>query len=538
MKKALGVLLLASLGLHAMGQITQRERPAEWKNLTEGGRFMDRILPMSNGKTGHGLWGTAEVQNRFIDNGLEQPGMSFWGGNILKDAKGTYHMFVAGWPENSPNGHMFWSNSTVYHATCDNPIGPFRVIGSIGKGHNPEAYQLGDGRIIVYVIDGYYIANSLNSPVWTYGKFQFDPRDRKIIEGLSNLTFTRRQDGSFLMVCRGGGIWISRDGLSTWEQISDHRVYPPIDGRFEDPVVWRDSLQYHLIVNDWLGRIAYYERSLDGLHWIVEPGEAYLPGCSVHPDGQVEHWFKYERPKIRQDKQGRACQINFAVIDTIKWEDHPNDRHSSKNISIPLNPGMQMEITNAKPITNKTKHINLLIKGEEGFNPQKDLDISSLRFGSFQEVDYGRGAKVVRTQGKGNDLLLTFPFKGTGIDAKEWAPKLIGKKKKEAGGNMVFGYARRPDIDYEPMILSARRPTVDSLTQKVSVEIKNYGIKASQPVEVEVIAGNRSLGKMPLTALKPYQTYTLKTDATATKESPFIVRFLFHGKVLDENQFM
>jgi hypothetical protein len=433
---------------------------------------------------------------------------------------------------------MFWSNSTVYHAVCNNPIGPFRVIGSIGKGHNPEAYQLGDGRIIVYVIDGYYIANSLNSPVWTYGKFQFDPRDRKIIEGLSNLTFTRRQDGAFLMVCRGGGIWISKDGLSTWEQISDHRVYPPIDGRFEDPVVWRDSLQYHLIVNDWLGRIAYYERSLDGLHWIVEPGEAYLPGCSVHPDGQVEHWFKYERPKIRQDKQGRACQINFAVIDTIKWEDHPNDRHSSKNISIPLNPGLQMEVTNTTPITNKTKHINLLIKGEEGFNPQKDLDISSLRFGSFQEVDYGRGAKVVRTQGKGNDLLLTFPFKGTGIDAKEWAPKLIGKKKKEAGGNMVFGYARRPDIDYEPMILSARRPTVDSLTQKVSVEIKNYGIKASQPVEVEVIAGNRSLGKMPLTALKPYQTYTLKTDATATKESPFIVRFLFHGKVLDENQFM
>ena len=38
-------------------------------------------------------------------------------------------------------------------------------------------------------IDGYYIADRVDDKVWTYGKFSFDPRDRKIIEGLSNLTF-------------------------------------------------------------------------------------------------------------------------------------------------------------------------------------------------------------------------------------------------------------------------------------------------------------------------------------------------------------
>ena len=46
---------------------------------------------------------------------------------------------------------------------------------------------------MVYVIDGYYIADRVDDKVWTYGKFSFDPRDRKIIEGLSNLTFARRQ---------------------------------------------------------------------------------------------------------------------------------------------------------------------------------------------------------------------------------------------------------------------------------------------------------------------------------------------------------
>ena len=207
----------------------------------------------------------------------------------------------------------------------------------MGKGHNPEAFRLKDGRVVVYVIDGYYIADGVDSKVWTYGKFSFDSRDRKIIEGLSNLTFARRQDDSYLMVCRGGGVWISKDGLSPYMQLTDKRVYPDVEGRFEDPVVWRDELQYHLIVNDWLGRIAFYQRSKDGVHWVTEQGEAYVPGVSFHKDGAVEHWFKYERPKVFQDEKGRAVQMNFAVIDTIKWNDLPNDKHSSKNISIPLN---------------------------------------------------------------------------------------------------------------------------------------------------------------------------------------------------------
>ena len=98
---------------------------------------------------------------------------------------------------------MFWGNSTVFHAVSDKLSGPYQVQNSIGKGHNPEAFRLADGRVVVYVIDGYYIADKEDSPVWMYQKFDFDARDRKIIEGLSNLTFARRPDGSYLMVCRG-----------------------------------------------------------------------------------------------------------------------------------------------------------------------------------------------------------------------------------------------------------------------------------------------------------------------------------------------
>ena len=87
-----------------------------------------------------------------------------------------------------------------------------------------------------------------------------------------------------------------------------------------------------------------------------------MPGVSVHPDGQVEHWFKYERLKVFQDSLGRAVQANFAVIDTIKWEDQPNDNHSSKNICIPLNKGVLLEVLNRDTITADTKTIEVRIR--------------------------------------------------------------------------------------------------------------------------------------------------------------------------------
>ena len=152
---------------------------------------------------------------------------------------------------------MEWRNSWVFNTVSDNLTGPFKPVNIIGKGHNPEMFQAKDGRYVLYVIDGRYVADDINGK-WEYGKFDFNARDRRIIEGLSNLSFAQREDSSYVMVCRGGGIWISRDGLSEYNQLTDRRVYPDVKGRFEDPVIWRDHIQYHLIVNDWLGRIAFY----------------------------------------------------------------------------------------------------------------------------------------------------------------------------------------------------------------------------------------------------------------------------------------
>ena len=488
----------------AKAQVEERQRPAEWEKLVMGGRYMDRFEAMAPSRTARANWGAEAVRQRYVDNGIEQDDVSFWGGNILKGKDGLYHMYVCGWPENSRKGHMFWPNSTVFHATSQQLGGPYKVQNSIGKGHNPEAYVLDDGRIVVYTIDGYYIADRPEGP-WMFGKFEFDQRGHRIIEGLSNLTFCRRQDGSRLMVCRGGGVWISRDGLKPWRQITSERVYPKVEGRFEDPVVWRDSLQYHLIVNDWLGRVAWYERSLDGIHWIVEPGEAYTYAFSRHEDGVAEPWFKYERAKVFQDGQGRVVQMNFAVIDTLKNEDRPNDTHSSKNICITMNKGLLLEVLNTGPITAKTKKIELRIRGEKDFDPAKEVDVKSLILGSYKEVNYGRGAKPIMARQEGGDLIVTFSGKGSGIDANEWAPKLIGRSKT---GKLLWGYARLQYVNYNPAILSPSAAYEKDGLQWVEVE--NFGLTESEPQTITIKNVKNKEVSVSVPALKPYEKKVLK----------------------------
>lgn len=531
----MGALLLISNV--TFSQVTERERPKEWDQLVNGARFMDRFLPMKGNKLSSDTWGTAGVRPRYVDNGIEDRIWSYWGGNIRKGEDGKYHLMVCGWLEASPKGHMEWGNSWVFNTVSDNLTGPFKPVNIIGKGHNPEIFRAKDGRYVIYVINGRYVSDDINGK-WEYGKFDFNARDRRIIEGLSNLSFAQREDSSYIMVCRGGGIWISRDGLSEYNQLTDSRVYPNVKGRFEDPVIWRDHIQYHMIVNDWLGRIAFYLRSKDGVNWVTDPGEAYMPGIAVHEDGRAEDWFKYERIKMYQDKYGRAVQANFAVIDTLKNEDKPFDNHSSKNISIPLNPGVLLTILDKKPITAQTKTIRLKIQAEDGFNPQTDIDLNSLRFGASTEVNYGRGSKLLKTETDGNDLIVTFDGKGNGMTEDEFAPKLIGKYKN---GKMLYGYARLPYIDYIEPILSARAPVFVQSDKgwEGNIEVQNFGQVSSQKALVKI--EYKKDGKMIKVAsatvppLTPYEKtdvrFVTKANFEKAKDYDFLVT-IFSGKKL------
>ncbi len=491
---------------------TERTCPKEWDNLGKGVRFIDRFLPMPiRGKLSSDTWGGENVKPRDISNGIEDRKWSYWGGNILKGDDGKYHMFVCRWLEESEKGHREWPNSKVVHAVSENKLGPFKVQKRIGNGHNVEAFRLKDGSFAIYVIGGYYHSDSIDGP-WKHKKFKFNERDRRIVEGLTNLSFTQREDGSYLMVCRGGSIWISKNGLSPYNQVGNGSVYPKVPGNYEDPVVWRDNIQYHMIVNDWRGRIAYYLRSKNGIDWKIDPGEAYLPGIAEYTDGTVSDWYKFERIKIFQDQHKRAIQANFAVIDCPKKADKGNDNHSSKNICIPLTPDRLMTILDKDKIDEKTKTIRLKIAAEEGFNPHSDIDIDSLRFGASEEVNFGRGSKVIKTEHDEKDLIVTFDGKGNGITDNNFAAKLLGLTTE---GKLLFGYARLPWLDYPEAIISARKPQITNTDAgcSIAVEVQNFGPADSELMKINFVFQKKGkqykvTGVLP--ALAAYEKTILK----------------------------
>src|SRR5680860_554765 len=177
------LFLACAAHLNLNAQIIDREIPKEWEGLVEGGSFMDLFQPIPvQGSLTRDTWGTDNVIPRDVDNGIEDPEWSYWGGDIEISNDREYHLFVARWPENSSKGHAQWPNSTVVHAVSNNSIGPYKVKNTVGPGHNPEVFQLNDGRYVIYVIDGYYISKDINGP-WEEHSFDFDPRGRPIIEG-------------------------------------------------------------------------------------------------------------------------------------------------------------------------------------------------------------------------------------------------------------------------------------------------------------------------------------------------------------------
>ena len=439
-----GLEAIAPKFAHRLGKrdyeiAVQRETPAKWKKLVPGGQFMDRILPAPiHDKLTSDTWGADGVRPRDIHNGIEDPKWSYWGGKPVLGPDGRYHWFGCRWPEGNPKGHGGWPQSEMIRAIGDRPTGPFVFENIIGPGHFPEIIQLPDNSWVLYHLHGYYRSETLDGP-WTHVTKQEDGFPKNNVHMGS---ICLREDGSLLMICRISNIYVKELGSDVWKLKSKIRINPKhMYGWYEDPVVWRTEVQYHMIINDWQGRLAYHQRSADGITWKSDPGLAYTVGIDRYKDGTRADWFKYERPKVMQDKYGRPTHLYLAVIDVPKEQDKGNDNHSSKNIAIPLVPERRLRVLNTKSIGEKTDEIRVKILAEKGFDPHVDLDLDSLRFGAAQEVDYGRGSTLKKTQPDGKDSILVFDGKGNGITPAEFAGKLLGKN---SDGDLLIGRAKLP----------------------------------------------------------------------------------------------
>ena len=502
----LPLLAAASLIVRADDAETSWEHaPTDYKvppGMVFGGAFIDRILPMPvRDGLESDVWGGDNVKPRDRDNGLEDPDWSYWCMSVLPSG-GKEHMFAVRWAEDSPKGHNQWPHSQIVHATSDRPTGPFRVEHEIGPGHNVMCYQAKDGTYVLYAINRAYTSKSLDGP-WTPYDLMYDLRGTPGVP-MSNHTFTRREDGSVLMVSRGGHVWISEDGLKPFRKITTESAYPKIKGNFEDPVVWRDEVQYNLIVNDWFGRTAYYLRSPDGIRWVWDQGKAYDINVARHEDGTKERWYKFERPNVRQDASGRATHIYFAVIDSRKDLDKGNDNHSSKIIALPLTPQRRLSLPADAPVAQAAGELRVTVHGEPGFRPADEVDVASLTFGAPTEIDFGKGSRALRSESVGEDLVIVFDAASTGFQAADFAGKLLGKTR---AGGLLFGYARLPGrCDLQPF-LTAREPRRAS-PETLSMVVENFGQVASVPTELRVTfkpeGAPASTATATVSALAPY----------------------------------
>ncbi len=315
-------------------------------------QFMDCVQPMPIvDKLTTDCWGSG-VGARDQGNGLEDKSNSqycYWDGKILKDKKsGKYYMFASRWDE--ANGHGGWFGSNAVYAVSDTLYGPYTEKGLLwpddqgGKGHNVWPLELhkkdphGKYAIIVSETRGgdVFVSDSLDGPWLNIGQL-------KVNEGYwqSNTCLIARPDGKYEIINRTGDIAISDDLMGEYE-IQTRNIWGQVRGMptecIEDAVMWYSDGLYHVTVNKWDSRNAYYLTSENGIDgWKLNDGSAYQPDTDFlrYTDGTVNHWNKIERPNVYIE-DGVVTAMTFSVIDVPKEQEGGRDSHGSKVIVVPF----------------------------------------------------------------------------------------------------------------------------------------------------------------------------------------------------------
>ncbi|MGJ8639604.1 MAG: hypothetical protein ACSHYA_09445 [Opitutaceae bacterium] len=445
------------------GNISMRSKPVTARVKTvPGASFSDLILPMPIHKElRFDLWGADTVLPRSADNGVEDTNWSYWGGKVVKDTSdGRYHILVVRWPEGHRKGHWAWPESTVAHAISEFPAGPYEIIKDLaydykaGLGHNTNIIPLNDGRYAMYSLINFvptiFTADTMLGPWKFEGVMDIETNTPLAPKGQeylfrNNLTGVQCEDGSFLFISKRGASMRSTAGiLGPYKVLTKEVIHNPTIPRelrtgCEDPGFWYDGVQYHMLINFHMSYRGIYLRSPDGVNWKYETGIAFTPLSTTYEDGTRTLWYKVERPNVLQDEYGRGTHLSLAAMDVVKREDFGNDKHSSKHVILPLVVYKRIEMLNDEPVTAQTKSIKILIRSEPGFDAQTDIDVDSLRLGASEEVNYGRGCKVIDQQRHKDGLLVEFDGEGNGITEKNFTCKLIGRS---TAGELIVGYTR------------------------------------------------------------------------------------------------
>ena len=84
------------------------------------------------------------------------PNITSWGGNVIRDADGTFHLYASEMAGRDCGLHVWYDQSTVVHATADNVEGPYTkrttVLGA--EAHNPQAIVVNGSWYLFHIGEG------------------------------------------------------------------------------------------------------------------------------------------------------------------------------------------------------------------------------------------------------------------------------------------------------------------------------------------------------------------------------------------------
>ena len=110
---------------------------------------------------------------------------------------------------------------------------------------------------------------------------------------------------------------------------------------------------------------------------------------------------------------------------------------------------------------------------------------------------------------QGNDIVVTFDARDSGIDPTEFAPKLLGCNRK---GEIIFGYASLPYVDYRPAILSSLRPTYDAEGGCITTDMENFGLSASKESTLTITTADGRHFTASIPPIEPYGKAIVRID--------------------------
>ena len=255
------------------------------------------------------------------------PNVTSWGGNVICDAEGTWHLYASEMAGAGCGLHVWGGQSTVVHATAATVEGPFikraTVIGS--EAHNPQAIVINSSWYIFHIGMGDKSGapkdcnettsstasaaaagsgSTLHSAPSPNGPFQpvaGAPRD------CNNPSPARHPNGTLYLFCTWS-MRASRSGSPQGPWDAPIAVHPPSSEarHWEDPFLWIDARgNFHVLSHTWSAlpypsnAISGHAFSVDGSagSWEFSAAEPYNNSIR-HADGTVQRFATLERPKL------------------------------------------------------------------------------------------------------------------------------------------------------------------------------------------------------------------------------------------------